>query len=63
MTKQQVILDIGIGAMGTLFVMIGFGEYTSMYNLDKLALLWGGLCLGYIVTTYLNIEEENDDQV
>jgi len=59
---QQTVCDVIIGITGVLFIAIGFSNFSGLPNLDKFTLVWGGMCIGYIVTTYLN-KEEDDDQV
>jgi hypothetical protein len=61
MTQQ--IVDAFIGVIGIAFIAIGFADFSGLPNLDKFTLVWGGMCIGYIVTTYLNIKEEDDDQI
>ena len=58
MNKQQVITDIGIAVLGTICLMAGF---SGDGYLSKLALVWGGFCIGYLLTVYLNIDEEIDE--
>ena len=55
---QQIVCDAVIGIVGIAFIAIGFADFSGMPNLDKFALVWGGVCLGYIMTCYLNIEED-----
>jgi len=60
MNKQQIFWDIATAVMATLFIIIGFVGFSGIPTLDKLSLVWGGLCAGYILTTYLNIEEDKE---
>lgn len=61
MNKQQIFWDITTAVMATLFIVIGFSEFSGIPNLDKLSLIWGGLCAGYILTTYLDITNPDKD--
>jgi hypothetical protein len=63
MNKQQIFWDIATAVMATLFIIIGFVGFSGIPTLDKLSLVWGGLCVGYILTTYLNITDlDKDDE-
>jgi glycerol uptake facilitator-like aquaporin len=54
-TKSQTIADIGIGILATIFLFTCWGHEGWLFNL---ALIWGGMCAGYIVTIYLNEGED-----
>ena len=51
--KTLIAYDIACAVLATLFIYIGL---TNDGLLFKLALLWGGVLAGYIITTYLNWE-------
>jgi hypothetical protein len=51
--KTAVAYDIACAVLATIFIYIGF---TNDGLLFKLALLWGGVLTGYVLTTYLNWE-------
>jgi hypothetical protein len=51
--KTLIAYDIVCAVLATLFIYIGL---TNDGLLSKLALLWGGVLAGYIITTYLNWE-------
>jgi hypothetical protein len=57
-TRSEALADIAIALMG--MVGIGFGWDTEN-RLGQLSLIWGGMCLGYLITVYMNGEE--DDKV
>jgi hypothetical protein len=52
--KTAIAYDIACAVLATLFIYLGL---TNDGLLFKLALVWGGMLTGYIVTTYLNVEE------
>jgi len=51
--KTLIVYDIACAVLATLFIYIGL---TNDGLLFKLALLWGGVLAGYVITTYLNWE-------
>jgi hypothetical protein len=53
--KEEAITDIVIAMMGALCLQFGFDNEGL---LAKSALIWGGMCFGYLVTVYLNGEAE-----
>ena len=55
MNRVIIIADIGIAIMATSCLY--FGLYGDGM-LHKAALIWGGMCAGYIVTIYLNQRED-----
>jgi hypothetical protein len=54
-TKSQVIADIGIGILATIFLFTCWGREGWLFNAG---LVWAGMNAGYLVTVYLNQEEE-----
>ena len=54
-TKSQVIADIGIGILATIFLFTCWGEGGWIFNAG---LVWAGMNAGYLVTVYLNQGEE-----
>ncbi len=58
LTKGEAIVDILIAVMAVVCILFGFGGDNPAHTL---ALIWGGMCLGYLVTVYMNGEE--DDQI
>ena len=54
MNRVIIIADIGIAVMATSCLY--FGLYGDGL-LHKAALIWGGMCFGYIITTYMNAED------
>ena len=56
-TKDEVIADIIIAMMGALCLQFGFDNDGL---LGKSALIWGGMCFGYLVTVYLDMEGGED---
>lgn len=54
-TKSQVIADIAIAVSAAVSIIGGWGHEGWLFNL---ALIWGGMCAGYIVTIYLNQGED-----
>ena len=51
MDKTLIAYDIACAVLATLFIYLGL---TNDGLLFKLALLWGGVLAGYVITTYLN---------
>jgi hypothetical protein len=51
--KTLIAYDIGCAVLATLFIYIGLTNDGLLY---KLALLWGGVLAGYVITTSLNWE-------
>ena len=54
-TKSEVIADIAVAVFAAVSIMVGWGQEGWLFNL---ALIWGGMCAGYIVTIYLNQGED-----
>jgi len=54
MSRHVILADMAIASFGTASAIFGASGEGVIY---KLALLWGGLCLGYVVTVYLNAED------
>jgi len=55
LTKDEAIVDILIAVMAVVCILFGFGGDNPAHTL---ALIWGGMCFGYLVTVYLNGEAE-----
>lgn len=51
--KTLIAYDIACAVLATIFIYLGL---TNDGLLFKLALLWGGVLAGYVITTYLNWE-------
>ena len=56
-TKSQVIADIGIAILATIFLFTCWGREGWLFNAG---LLWAGMNAGYLVTVYLNGEGEEE---
>ena len=54
-TKSQVIADIGIGILATIFLFTCWGREGWLFNAG---LVWAGMNAGYLVTVYLNQEDD-----
>jgi hypothetical protein len=54
MNKGAIIADMVVAVMAA--ACLYFGLYGDGL-LHKAALIWGGMCFGYIITTYLNLED------
>ena len=54
-TKGEVVADIAIAVMATLSLIVGFNGYGALH---QITLVWGGMQIGYLITTYL--ENAND---
>jgi hypothetical protein len=54
-SKSQVIADIGIAVLATIFLFTCWGREGWLFNAG---LVWAGMNAGYLVTVYLNQEEE-----
>ena len=54
-TKSQVIADIGIGILATIFLFTCWGREGWLFNAG---LVWAGMNAGYLVTVYLNHGDE-----
>ena len=53
-TKSEVLADIGIAIMATIFLFLCWGREGWLFNAG---LVWAGMNLGYLVTVYLNQED------
>lgn len=54
-SKSQVIADIGIGILATIFLFTCWGREGWLFNAG---LVWAGMNAGYLVTVYLNQGED-----
>jgi hypothetical protein len=54
-SKSQVIADIGIAVLATIFLFTCWGREGWLFNAG---LVWAGANIGYLTTVYLNQEEE-----
>jgi len=54
-TKSQVIADIGIAILATIFLFTCWGREGWLF---QAGLVWAGANIGYLVTIYLNGDEE-----
>jgi len=54
-SKSQVIADIGIAVLATIFLFTCWGREGWLFNAG---LVWAGMNAGYLITVYLNQEEE-----
>jgi hypothetical protein len=54
MNRGAIIADIAVAVMAAVCLIFGWGGDGMLH---KAALIWGGMSLGYIITTYLNLEE------
>lgn len=54
-SKSQAIADIGIAILATIFLFTCWGREGWLFNAG---LVWAGMNAGYLVTVYLNQEEE-----
>jgi len=54
-SKSQVIADIGIAVLATIFLFTCWGREGWLFNAG---LVWAGMNLGYLVTVYLNQEDD-----
>jgi hypothetical protein len=55
MNRGAIIADVVVAVMAAACLIFGWGEDGLLH---KVALIWGGMCAGYIVTIYLNQGEE-----
>mgnify|MGYP000264971736 FL=1 len=53
--KSQVIADIGIAVLATIFLFTCWGREGWLFNAG---LVWAGANAGYLVTVYLNQEDD-----
>lgn len=54
MNRDVILADMAIAVMGASSVIFGMGGEGMIH---KITTLLGGVCLGYVITTYLNVEE------
>ena len=54
MNRGAIIADIAVAVMAAVCLIFGWGGDGLLH---KAALIWGGMSFGYIITTYLNLEE------
>lgn len=54
-SKSQVIADIGIAVLATIFLFTCWGREGWLFNAG---LVWAGMNVGYLVTVYLNQEDD-----
>ena len=52
MNKNIILADILVAVMGTLGVVFGITSAPGLIH--DFALIYGGMCIGYVCTTYLN---------
>jgi hypothetical protein len=55
MSKQQILADIFVAVMGTITIGMCWGREGWAFHAG---IVWGGACWGYIVTTYMNGEDD-----
>jgi len=53
--KSQVIADIGIAVLATIFLFTCWGREGWLFNAG---LVWAGMNAGYLITVYLNQEDD-----
>ena len=54
MNRGTIIADMVVAVMAAVCLIFG---WVGDGLLHKAALIWGGMSAGYIITTYLNLEE------
>ena len=54
MNKGAIIADMVVAVMSAICLIFGWDGDGALH---KAALTWGGMSLGYIITTYLNLED------
>jgi hypothetical protein len=54
-SKAEVIADIAIAMMATVFLFTCWGKEGWLFNAG---LLWSGMQFGYLITVYLNGDYE-----
>jgi len=57
---QQVIADLIIATFAAIF--IGFG-FSGDELLHKFSILWGAMCAGYLLTIYLSIDYQEEEEL
>jgi hypothetical protein len=53
--RSEVIADIFVAAMATVFITKSWGQESWGF---QLCLIWGGMCIGYLITVHLNAEDD-----
>lgn len=56
-TKSEVLADIGIAILATIFLFLCWGREGWLFNAG---LVWAGANVGYLVTVYMNAEGEEE---
>lgn len=54
-SKSEVIADIGIAILATIFLLTCWGREGWLFNAG---LVWAGMKAGYLITIYLNQGED-----
>jgi hypothetical protein len=54
-TKSQVLADIGIAMLAVIFLFTCWGREGWLF---QAGLVWAGANIGYLITVYLNGEDE-----
>lgn len=54
-TKSQVLADIGIAVLAVTFLFTCWGREGWLF---QAGLVWAGMNIGYLVTVYLNGDDE-----
>jgi hypothetical protein len=54
MNKGEIIADMVVAIMAAVCLIFGWDGDGLLH---KTALTWGGMSLGYIITTYMNAED------
>ena len=54
-SKSQVLADIGIAILATIFLFTCWGREGWLF---QAGLVWAGANIGYLVTIYLNGDEQ-----
>ena len=53
--KQETIADMGIAMLSGVLISTCWGREGWLF---QAGLVWGGMCVGYLVTTFLNKGDE-----
>lgn len=53
--KQETIADMGIAMLSGVLISTCWGREGWLF---QAGLVWGGMCVGYLVTTFLDGDEE-----
>ena len=54
-TKSQTLADIGIAVLATILLFTCWGREGWLF---QSGLIWAGAIIGYLITVYLNGDEE-----